>query len=444
MDDDVADIVSGGAAGSPMPTMVRRDMEHRFGADFGGVRLHTDKAAAESADGLNAKAYTIGNDIVFNTGQFAPAQHDGHWLLDHELAHVVQQSRGGEAPRLDPRAANEQAANVAAVQSTTGAGPIAVGGSSGVGIAREIDDEEPAPREETQGRLVTIEVIDTNPEISAEIRSVLEGEYVPTPAQAKELKGRDPNFNFSGRASIDRGNAYERTIRDAINSGELSHPLLSRERGVPRATVAPAHGDPFERELTRGQRAQGRILDVGWSVEVTVEGGSTGFLSQNKLTQIARDLRNSGESVVIVPEMTPGIERQLAELTTKAESAIGGEPRVHVLIVNGAPPEPWALPETPAPVAPAPATPPSSAASPKPVFAAPEPIPPKPAEPTKPLAPPAAPKQAAPNPNVIVEEQERGAGAAAGALEIANLGIKTTQETKAHQVARRDSALRTW
>jgi Domain of unknown function (DUF4157) len=136
----------GRTAGSPMPAEMRRDMEQRFGADFASVRLHTDKTAAESADALDAKAYTIQNDIVFNTGQFAPAQSDGQWLLVHELAHVVQQSRGGAPITLDPEAGHERAADAAATQAISGAGRIAVGHSTGVGIARATRERPDPPR----------------------------------------------------------------------------------------------------------------------------------------------------------------------------------------------------------------------------------------------------------------------------------------------------------
>jgi hypothetical protein len=70
----------------------RRFMESRFGYDFGRVQIHTDAAAARSALGLNARAYTLGRDIVFAPGQYAPGTHAGRHLLAHELAHVVQQS----------------------------------------------------------------------------------------------------------------------------------------------------------------------------------------------------------------------------------------------------------------------------------------------------------------------------------------------------------------
>jgi hypothetical protein len=83
-------------AGSALPAAVRRDMEQRFQADFSQVRV-ADAAAAGSARELNAHAYTVGNDIVFDAGRFATESAAGRRLLAHELTHVMQQSRGARA-----------------------------------------------------------------------------------------------------------------------------------------------------------------------------------------------------------------------------------------------------------------------------------------------------------------------------------------------------------
>ena len=84
-------------------------MEISFGQDFSGVRVHTSRQAAESARALGARAYTVGSDIVFASGQYAPGIPAGDRLLAHELAHVLQQSPLGTPPAIlrqaDPAAA---------------------------------------------------------------------------------------------------------------------------------------------------------------------------------------------------------------------------------------------------------------------------------------------------------------------------------------------------
>jgi len=66
-------------------------MEPRFGQDFSGIRVHTDARAAESARTVNALAYTVGRDVVFGMGQYAPGTGEGRRLLAHELTHTIQQ-----------------------------------------------------------------------------------------------------------------------------------------------------------------------------------------------------------------------------------------------------------------------------------------------------------------------------------------------------------------
>ncbi|WP_240163812.1 eCIS core domain-containing protein [Spirosoma taeanense] len=70
-----------------------------FGSNLSGVRLHTDQRAAELSQALNADAFTLGRDIYFAEGKYAPQSSEGQKLLAHELTHVAQQQRG--SARLD-------------------------------------------------------------------------------------------------------------------------------------------------------------------------------------------------------------------------------------------------------------------------------------------------------------------------------------------------------
>lgn len=92
----VADVV--GSSGRPLAPPVRSTMEAGFGEDFGDVRVHTGQRAAASARAVDAQAYTVGRDVVFGQGEYAPETPVGRRLLAHELAHVVQQ-RGVERGR---------------------------------------------------------------------------------------------------------------------------------------------------------------------------------------------------------------------------------------------------------------------------------------------------------------------------------------------------------
>ena len=79
-------------SGRPLDPAIQQDMGQRFGHDFSQVRVHTDSAAEKSAQDINAHAYTMGKNIVFGAGGFAPESHEGRKLIAHELTHVVQQT----------------------------------------------------------------------------------------------------------------------------------------------------------------------------------------------------------------------------------------------------------------------------------------------------------------------------------------------------------------
>jgi len=80
---------SGG--GQPLDATTREFMEPRFGFDFSQIRVHADERAAESAHSVSARAYTVGQEIVFGEGQYAPGTSEGKRLIAHELTHTLQQ-----------------------------------------------------------------------------------------------------------------------------------------------------------------------------------------------------------------------------------------------------------------------------------------------------------------------------------------------------------------
>ncbi|HEX5874954.1 MAG TPA: DUF4157 domain-containing protein, partial [Pyrinomonadaceae bacterium] len=119
--DDVLD-----SPGRPLDSATRAAMEPRFNRDFGGVRVHTDSTAAQSARAVNAHAYTVGQDVVFGAGQYQPQTEEGAHLLAHELTHVVQQSASGPMTAQsskaisDPSDAAEVEADSVATQVISG------------------------------------------------------------------------------------------------------------------------------------------------------------------------------------------------------------------------------------------------------------------------------------------------------------------------------------
>jgi hypothetical protein len=154
----VHDVINSG--GRPLDADTRTDMESRLGADFGDVRVHDDTAAHASATAVNAHAYTVGSNIVFQRDQYDPSSSQGRTTLAHELTHVIQQRSGPvdgtEAPGgikiSDPGDRFEREASANAERAMSAAVPVqtaAIAGSSGSDAAvqrqetAEEDEETP-------------------------------------------------------------------------------------------------------------------------------------------------------------------------------------------------------------------------------------------------------------------------------------------------------------
>jgi hypothetical protein len=122
--------------GDTLPTTEQTFFEERLGHDFSSVRVHHDDPAARSAHDLCARAYTIGADIFFGRGQYAPGTGPGRRLLAHELAHVVQQRRGGPTPG-EAGSPSERGADAVASSISAGRPVAGVPGATAVGVARQ-------------------------------------------------------------------------------------------------------------------------------------------------------------------------------------------------------------------------------------------------------------------------------------------------------------------
>lgn len=177
--------------GQPLDAATRAFMEPRFGYDFSRVNVHADERAAASAQAVNALAYTVGNDIIFGAGQYAPNNREGKRLIAHELTHTIQQS--GRAVQTvtkisQPGDALEQEADRVAQQIEQGKEPVKTSADNDLGqtqaaaldtrtefapLQRQTEDEEPqAQAPEEEGIEIGDQVIMMRPRL----------EFVPLPA----------------------------------------------------------------------------------------------------------------------------------------------------------------------------------------------------------------------------------------------------------------------
>src|ERR1700724_1594779 len=147
----VKDVVGSGS-GSPLDKDTRGFMESRLGADFSDVRVHTDAKASDSARSVQAYAYTVGSDVVFQSGKYEPDSDSGKRMLAHELTHVVQQRSGpvagtpapGGIQISNPSDRFEQAAEGSAdrvMSSASVAAPVSASAAP-ASVQREEDEEE--------------------------------------------------------------------------------------------------------------------------------------------------------------------------------------------------------------------------------------------------------------------------------------------------------------
>jgi hypothetical protein len=148
----VHDVVA--SSGKPLEPEVREDMEGRLGHDFSDVRVHDDGAAHDSATAVNAHAYTVGSNIVFQRDTYDPSSTQGRTVLAHELTHVVQQRHGpvdgtpagGGINVSDPsdRFEREAAANAERAVAEPTPSPVPAPSPAGTGavVQREASEEE--------------------------------------------------------------------------------------------------------------------------------------------------------------------------------------------------------------------------------------------------------------------------------------------------------------
>jgi hypothetical protein len=178
---------SGG--GSPLPGDVRGFMETRFGADFGGVRVHADSGAADLNRQLSAQAFTHGNEIYMGEGKYEPSSNDGKRLLAHELTHVVQQGGAAGVQRQESGDTTVQRYTMASMsqpgpinwqQETTSVTRPDEGVSGGVFFFHS--DEEVVVKPER----------DSSPSAVRALEKTLQGANVPTAASLRIVAQGSP------------------------------------------------------------------------------------------------------------------------------------------------------------------------------------------------------------------------------------------------------------
>jgi hypothetical protein len=242
----VADAISC-APGEPLDGRLRDAWEPRFRRDFSGVRIHSDRASAESARGLSALAYAIGRHVVIDPDRTRPGTPAWSAVLAHELAHVTQQRASEHIPVDRLRFAGEheerQARRAGAAARADGPMPVLDGGSPAIALA---DDPGP-PRPPTQiptGRRVVIQWGD-DPVTVANAQALSASRLVHFQDLAREdlseareldvvIHGEPGASDLEGNRFIREGEAAPRADFGRVGTREPSSP------DTPPVTVTPA------------------------------------------------------------------------------------------------------------------------------------------------------------------------------------------------------------
>jgi len=128
-------------SGQPLPESTRSFFEPRFGADFNSIKVYSDNRAADLSKSINAKAFTLGQDVVFGSGQYSPESSTGKRLMAHELTHVVQQNsnlRSGNNLNEETRSSPSSTVQRAPTKWALDAGKIYTDRAGAVARGREL------------------------------------------------------------------------------------------------------------------------------------------------------------------------------------------------------------------------------------------------------------------------------------------------------------------
>jgi hypothetical protein len=291
-----------GSSGRPLEQRTRAEMESKFGADFGQVRIHTDAVAENSALAASARAITIGQDIAFGSGFYDPATSAGKRLIAHELAHVIQQNQ--QSGRCVSRAAAESEARQAGADVASGRA-AAVTGSASVGAQADLMSKEEIKRKiaeiDVKARQTTNkdEIDALFNQRQALIRQISEAEAPPS----------QPTPPPAGKQEVSvRGTALE------VGEHELDNPAL------------PGFPFPSKPSRTRDLTSMRLIVKGGTPMRTSV--ARSHWRSRAEVEQFMRDYIIVADEDAATKSQADEARRDrkliLQELTTAEEDVLAG------------------------------------------------------------------------------------------------------------------------
>jgi|GEM_PF-3486752 len=269
------------APGQPLDAQTRAYFEPRFGRDFSSVRVHSGPVAAQSARDVNAHAFTVGHNIAFNSGQFAPGSQEGRRLLAHELTHVVQQGGVNRAVGWASRSGAADGAKVHVPKAGVSARP------EGVSVARsaQIIQRQPIPPTSKTTRAEEVHLSLTSPgEIAAALnpptlslynfaidQATLKQKHIAALRAIAFLNKQSP----AGKFRIAVNGHADPTGEHIVEGEDVVNDPLSKNRAVAVQKALGAPSDIFwygdRRPVTTNDTVEGRSRNR--RVDISISGG---------------------------------------------------------------------------------------------------------------------------------------------------------------------------
>ncbi len=339
--------------GQPLDPATRTLMESRFAADFGRVRVHTDALAAESAKAVQARAYTVGHNVVFAANNYAPSSPAGRGLLAHELAHTIQQRKAsGAPPSAEPHGTFELSAEAAGREVAHGRRVSGKLPACGIGLSRApappAEIEKPAKpafsadkRKRTWRRYARAEGqkdaarIRKSGKLSAEDRQEINAKLAFFEGQAKDIYTREVKpvlSQFVPRPEIEMPEKYvgrlsskerrklehRRYLTTAYFSRKLEYEFLTKDAYIKGLQSLLEGADDIDLE-TMEQIVQERYPNAPWHQEAKQD-----FLAKLKVQEQAQQARlqaqeRAQERQKILPQLPDYWQNQMGALSEQIQ-----------------------------------------------------------------------------------------------------------------------------
>ncbi|GAA5515045.1 hypothetical protein Dcar01_03809 [Deinococcus carri] len=318
--------------GEPLPSAVQRHLEAGLNADLSRVRVHTDEEATKLAAGVQAEAFTSGQDIYFAANRYDPTSESGLKLLAHETTHTVQQAQGKVAPGLDPDAgleaqAQEMGERLASLapspQAATPDGPQASGPASTRGALQRASSPAVQRKTAPPTAAALVEALHKPGSGEAVITTALshdlpEAFWTKVMALGSQNYGRD--WSDAALKKLPAPLKAKLTLALLGGEQELTYAAFINQLAYLVYSNDPSLNDAKQISGQAGKKAQGILQAAGYQAHPTIH-GYWGF-QMRVFTPIKGHPKPIGRKTIVAFRGTEGIK-----FLPKAYEQASKEPR---------------------------------------------------------------------------------------------------------------------